>query len=199
MAGSFPASDPPAWTATRAGPPEGGAERSARQAGAKAPPPRCEAIAAFAAERQAQVAADALLAAGFNAAEIKPSRASATLAAELGLPRSVGRGAVIGVCAAIGGVAAAIAAALIARPSSRSTARARAVSVAAGGVFGGLAGAIAAPRVCPDIADLTDGRGGDAWLLCFELKSADDERRALLALQENGARMLQVRWTGRGC
>jgi hypothetical protein len=35
---------------------------------------------------------------------------------------------------------------------------------------------------------------GDAWLLRFELKSPDEERRALQALRPHGVRLLHLRW-----
>ncbi len=75
---SFPASDPPAWTATRAGEPRSDVVRAARKARA-AKRPRRDAVGLFDTEAGAQSAADALLASGFDRVDIGRPRGVGTL------------------------------------------------------------------------------------------------------------------------
>src|SRR5688572_19009982 len=84
VADSFPASDPPAWTAARAGKPEPQAGKDARKLDEQSPPRHCEALGLFASEVGAQAAAAALLAAGFNAVDIGPPRRQGNLEAGIG-------------------------------------------------------------------------------------------------------------------
>jgi hypothetical protein len=85
---SFPASDPPAWTASRTGAPRT-EPKSALPT--EKPTPRKDAVAAFANERDAQDAADALLAAGFTVAEIVPAGDGWELRVELASPEDAQR------------------------------------------------------------------------------------------------------------
>jgi len=166
---SFPASDPPAWTASRAGNPRDAGSRRP----APAPSARCEAFVAFASETEAQAAAEGLLARGFNAVEIEP-------------PGAAGAPALVGLCAAVGSAAAAVGAAL----SPRRRPAASMLSIVAGGVLGGLAATMAAPRL------RRDRRSAATWRLRLALRSAEEERRALEALQPFGIRLLRLRWAG---
>lgn len=185
---SFPASDPPAWTAARAGKPEPLAGKEARRAGDALAPRHCEVIGLFRSAAEAHPAADALLAAGFNLVDLGPPRRRGNLGAGIGR-RTAGRGS-LGACAALGALAAGAVAALLLPRSARN------VLVAAAGGAVGAASAHAA-------AETLERRGADAaWppnsvLLRVALKSPGDQKRALEILEAQGACKLHASWPRR--
>lgn len=182
---SFPASDPPAWTAARAGKPRlpgevrGGAETK--------PPLHCEAIGLFRGEAAAQAAADALLASGFNRVDIGPPRLPGDLGAGLGakIPPTTLRA--VGFSALLGALMAGTAAALVAPRGVRHV-----VAAAAGGAVGALSA---------HTATLFAGRSvpGDwpksATLLRVRLKTPADQKRALEIIEGQGAVRADLNWS----
>ncbi|MCW5771154.1 MAG: hypothetical protein KIT16_05915 [Rhodospirillaceae bacterium] len=181
---SFPASDPPAWTAARSGGPEPNEQKAARHAeSGNGRERRCEAIALFAQKADADRAADALLTAGFAQVDVGPPRCHGDLSKGIGTPDEPGRDPLA--CAAAGAVALGLVAALIG--GRRGTALALAGT-------GGLAAAIAAPSRRRKVAAGAEWPEAGACLLRVRVDSAEDERRALLVAQSHGARAIHVRW-----
>lgn len=109
--GSFPASDPPAWTVARAGKPEARAGKRARRAGGRSLPGHCAVIGLFRSPSAAQAAAAALLGAGFNRVDIGPPLRFGEIGGGIGARAD--RASAIGVLAAFGAIAAAGVAALV--------------------------------------------------------------------------------------
>ena len=185
---SFPASDPPAWTAARTGKPEAQAERKARRAADQPMPRQCEVVGLFRSESEAKPAAEALLTSGFNLVEIGPPRRHGNLGAGLGAHAARATPS-IGACAAFGAVAAAAVAALLLPKGARNV-----VTAAAGGAIGAVS-ALSAAR-------LTDRRTtGPVWppnavLLRVRVKSLDDRKRAVAILEGQGAPMMQLSGPG---
>jgi hypothetical protein len=184
---SFPASDPPAWTAARAGKPEGQAGREARHTEDKSPPRHCEVIGLLRSDSEAKQAADALLASGFNLVDIGPPRRHGDLGAGIGAPVSANEASSIGLCAGLGALAAGAFAALFLPRSARH------VMVAAAGGAVGAASAHAVARMRQARA-AEPGWPPNAVLLRVRLKSPDDQKRALAILDAQGACKLQVSW-----
>lgn len=182
--GSFPASDPPAWTATRSGTPEGEASKAARRNEDSAPPRHCEVIGLFRSPSAAHPAADALLSAGFNRVDMGPPLRFGDLAAGIGA--GSGQAKSIGIFAAFGAVAAAAVAALVLPRGARNL-----IMAAAGGAIG-AASSHAARLALPRAADPTWPR--NAVLLCVKLKSPADQPRAFEILESQGACKLHVNW-----
>lgn len=185
---SFPASDPPAWTAARTGKPESQASKEARQTGDAAPQRHCELTGLFRSAAEAQPAADALLTAGFNLVDLGPPQRHGNLGSGIGA-RAASNGS-LGVCAALGALAAGAVAALFLPRGARN------VIVAAAGGAVGAASAHAA-------AAMAERRRADpAWppnavLLRVTLKSTDDQKRAVAILEAQGACKLHVNWLRR--
>jgi hypothetical protein len=187
MAESFPASDPPAWTATRTGKPEGPAAKDARQPDPAPPAQHCEAVGLFASEAAAQAAAGELLAAGFNTVDIGPPRRHGNLGAGIGAPAAAGNGASIGLFAALGALAAGAVAALLAPRGARTIAAA-----VAGGAIG-AASAHTAARLMQEKAGESDWPA-NGMLVRVKVKTREDQERALRVIERLGARKLQVSW-----
>lgn len=184
---SFPASDPPAWTAVRAGVPR---DRAAAASGEmeSAMQCHCEAIGLFAREDDAQAAADALLASGFNLVDIGPPRRRGNLGAGLGASARTGDARSLGLCAAFGALAAGALAALLVPRNARHLA----LVAAAGGAIGAVSAKAAEhlegkPNAGPEWPR-------DGFLLRVKLKSPEDQKRALAVIEGQGARKLHVCW-----
>ncbi len=180
---SFPASDPPAWTSTRAGKPEGRANKEARRAEDTSPPQHCEVIGLFRSESEAQSAADALLTSGFNVVDIGPPQRHGDLGAGIGA--RAGQARPTGFCAAIGALAAGAAASLFLPKSARNV-----IVAAAGGAIGAASAHAMAQMMRRRAA-------GPAWrpgaaLLRVGLSSPADQTRALAILEAQGACELHV-------
>ena len=184
---SFPASDPPAWTTTRAGKPESDAAKNARTLEAQSPPQHCEALGLFASEAGAQAAADALLAAGFNMVDIGPPRWHGNLEAGIGSPVPVNRYDSVGLCAAMGALAAGALAALFAPKGGRYI-----IAAAAGGAVGAASAHTAARLTQKRVAE--HGWPENGTLLRVKLKTPEDQERALTIIERQGAQKLLVRW-----
>jgi hypothetical protein len=182
---SFPASDPPAWTTTRAGKPESDAAKNARTLEAQSPPQHCEALGLFASEAGAQAAADALLAAGFNMVDIGPPRRHGNLEAGIGPARKNGS---VGLYPALGALAAGALAALFAPRGTRSL-----IAAAAGGAVGAVSARAAANFAEKQAAE--DCWPQNCWLLRVHLKSPEDQERALTIIERQGAQKMHVSWT----
>ncbi len=180
--GSFPASDPPAWTATRSGKPEDQASKEARRNEDTAPPNHCEVIGLFRSPAAAQPAAAALLSAGFNRVDIGPPLRAGDLAAGLGA--RTGQLKSIGMFAAFGAAVAASVAALVLPRNARNV-----IMAAAGGAVG-AASTHAARLARPRVQDPAWPR--NAVLLCVKLKSPADRQRAFEILESQGACKLHV-------
>ncbi|MBL8665781.1 MAG: hypothetical protein JNM29_23295 [Candidatus Odyssella sp.] len=174
--GSFPASDPPAWTVARAGKPEARAGKRARRAGGRSLPSHCAVIGLFRSPSAAQAAAAALLGAGFNRVDIGPPLRFGELGGGIGARAD--RASAIGVLAAFGAIAAAGVAALVVPR------RARYLLLAAAGGAVGAASAQAARLTLPRAAAL----------LFVKLKSPDDLPRAFEILEMEGACQAHVDW-----
>lgn len=183
---SFPASDPPAWTATRTGGPEGDAAKSARKEdGGGGGEARCEAIALYGCKDDAQRAADALLKAGFASVEIGPPRRAGVLSAGIGPVRHRSSAAPEPLLsAALGALAGGVIGVLGGAGSGRML-----TLLGAGGVVG----ALAARRGSDGAAGMDWPRAG-ACLVRVKIESAEDERRILLVAERSGARGLHLRW-----
>jgi hypothetical protein len=183
---SFPASDPPAWTAARAGKPETAAAREARR-GDDPPPTICEAVGLFRSEAEAAAAADALLASGFNLVDTGPPRRRGNLGAGIGTRAAAERARSMGIYAALGALAAGTVAALFAPRAARHV-----VAAAAGGAIGAASAHAAAA-----FAQRNDGEAD--WpprgvLLRVKLKTQEDQKRAFALLEGRGACKLQLSW-----
>lgn len=185
---SFPASDPPAWTAARAGKPEPQASKEARQAEDASPPRHCEVIGLFRSAAEAQPAAEALLTAGFNLVDIGPPRRRGNLGAGIGA-RAERKGS-LGMCAAFGALAAGAVAALLLPRGARNV-----MLAAAGGAVGAASAHAAAGAIAR--------RGADpAWppnavLMRVKLKSPSEQMHALAILEAQGACKVHVSWPRR--
>jgi hypothetical protein len=188
---SFPASDPPAWTAARAGKPEHPDARDQRRDADALPPVFCEAVGLFRTEAEAQAAADALLASGFNLVDTGPPRRHGNLAAGIGARAAADRARSMGVYAALGALAAGTVAALFAPRGARYVAAA-----AAGGAIG-AASAHAAAAFAQRNASESDWPPGGV-LLRVKLKTPDDQRRAFAILEGQRACKLHVSWQHAG-
>jgi hypothetical protein len=182
---SFPASDPPAWTAARTGKPEGRAAREARLSDEAAPPGLCEVIGLFRSNPEAKPAADALLASGFNLVDIGPPRSHGNLGAGIGEAVPVQHPLSIGACAALGALAAGAVAALFMPRAARDV-----LAAAAGGAVG-AASAHAVARMT-ERRTAEPGWPANAVLLRVQLKTLEEQKRALAILEAQGARMLHV-------
>ncbi len=182
---SFPASDPPAWTAARAGKPEPQAGKEARRAEDASAPQHCELTGLFRSAAAARPAADALLNAGFNLVDLGPPQRHGDLGAGIGA-RAGSRGS-LGVCAALGALAAGAVAALLLPRGTRN------VMLAAAG------GAVGAASAHAGAAMMERRRADPTWpphavLLRVKLKSPADQKRALAILEAQGACKLHVSW-----
>jgi hypothetical protein len=175
--------DPPAWTAARAGKPEGRVSKAARRAEDASPPLRCEMIGLFHSESEAQSAADALLTSGFNLVDIGPPQRHGDLGAGIGA--RAGQARPIGIYAAFGALAAGAVASLFLPRGARNV-----IVAAAGGAIGAASAYAMAPMMQRHTA-------GPAWppgavLLRVGLKSPADQTRALAILEAQGACKLHV-------
>jgi hypothetical protein len=177
---SFPASDPPAWTAARAGKPERQAAREARRAEQASEPGQWEMAGLFRAAAEAKPAADALLASGFNCVDMGPPRRHGNFGAGLGAPVRDAHSPSLGVCAALGALAAAAVAALLLPRGARYVAAA-----AAGGAIGAASAHAAARATRQRVAE--PGWPANAVLLRVKLKTPDEQTRALSILEAQGA------------
>lgn len=184
---SFPASDPPAWTAARAGKPESARAKSARKDDQPSPPEHCEALGLFASVAGAQAAAEALLASGFNLVDIGPPRWYGNLGAGIGGPVPVNKAESVGACAALGALAAGAVAALFGPRSARGL-----FAMAAGGAVGALSAHTAARLAQKRVTEQGWPEGG--VVLCVRLKSPQDQERALSIIERQGAQKLHVSW-----
>jgi len=189
--GSFPASDPPPWTATRAGEPESAEDKAARAAAERTPPLRCEAIALFASEASAQAAADALLCSGFNLVEIGPPHTPGNLAAGIGARLTAERAQALGRYAALGALTAGAVAALLMPRGARFL-----LAAAAGGAVGAIAA-----RTAGHVAErrgIEPGWPRTGMLLRVKLTTAEDRKRALAIIEDLGALKIHMSWP-EGC
>ncbi len=184
---SFPASDPPAWTAARAGLPRSvEAPGALGQAGA-APPLHCEAVGLFASEPAAQAVAEALLGSGFNMVDIGPPRSRGNLGAGIGGRTPVNVAESIGFYAALGALAAGAVAALFMPRGAR-----RLFAAAAGGAVGALSA-----RTAARFAQHQGVEGEwpqDGTLLRVKVKTAEDQKRALAIIEGHGALKAHISW-----
>lgn len=175
---SFPASDPPAWTAVRIGKPEPWADRDARRRADSAPPRRAEVVGLFRSNGEAAHAADALLSSGFDCVEIGPPRPASNAGAGLGADTSCTSSS-IGLRAAFGAAAAATVVGLFFPRHKHSV-----LTAAMGGAIGAVSARALQPR--------GPGRGWppDAALLRVRARSPDERRRAIAILEAHGLRAL---------
>jgi hypothetical protein len=188
---SFPASDSPAWTATRAGEPEQPADKEARRAAELAARRDGEAIGLFRSDLEAQPAADALLASGFNSVDLGPPRARGNLVAGVGERAPAANASSLGLCAALGALTAGAVAALLMPRGSRYV-----LAAAAGGAVG-AASAHAAARATRNSA-VAPGWPPNGVLVRVRFKTADEQKRALSVLEAHGAAKLHVSWARGG-
>jgi hypothetical protein len=186
--GSFPASDPPAWTATRSGKPESPAAKDARKLGEQSPPEHCEAVGLFASETAARAGADALLAAGFNMVDLGPPRRHGSL--EAGIGGAADKDGSLGLCAALGALAGGALAALFAPRGTRYL-----IAAAAGGA----AGAVSARAAASLAQKRGTGWPQNGWLLRVKLKSPKDQENALAIIEGQGAQKMHVSWPHARC
>lgn len=183
--GSFPASDPPAWTAARSGRPARQGTSEARLADAGPSYGHCDVVGLFRSNAEAAPAADALLSSGFNLVDIGPPRRHGNLDAGIGRPLST-RGSVA-LNAALGAVAATAIAALLMPRGTRHVAAA---------AIGGTVGAISSRAAARVIQQRDEARDWppNAALLRVHVKSQDDEKRALAILEVHGACKVHMNW-----
>jgi hypothetical protein len=183
---SFPASDPPAWTATRAGEPEQPADKEARRAAELAARRDCEAAGFFRSDSEAQRAADALLGCGFNSVDIGPPRARGNLAGGVGERTLSANASSLGLCAALGALAAGAVAALLLPRGMRHV-----LAAAAGGAVG--AASVYVAQATRNSA-AAPGWPPNGVLVRVRFKTTDEQQRALSILEAQGAAKLHVGW-----
>jgi hypothetical protein len=142
-------------------------------------------IGLFRSSAEAQPAADALLAAGFNLVDIGPPRRQGDLGAGIGAPAR--ERSSLGLRAALGALAAGAVAALLMPRGIRNV-----LAAAAGGAVG-AASAHAVARMTRTAAPESDWPPNGV-LLCVKLRTPDDQKRAFAILEAQGACKLHASW-----